>query len=164
MFASVTIFTFCLAISRAAVRAMSLSSSGRICGSASSSTTSVPSRPNAEATSVPDAPAPITAMRFGSSRSAQVVSVPSTRPPNWRPRIGLGTEPAAMITLPASISVPSNWPPILTLPSSVTDAWPSIRSILFFLNRPDTPPVSVFTTLSRCFDDALHVDGACPRR
>jgi hypothetical protein len=82
MFASVTIFTFCLAISRAAVRAMSLSSSGRICGSASSRTTSVPRRPKADATSVPDAPAPTTASRLGSSRSAQAVSVPSTRPPN----------------------------------------------------------------------------------
>jgi hypothetical protein len=79
-----------------------------------------------------------------------VVSVPSTRPPNWSPRIGLATEPVAMMTLPASISVPSNWPPILTLPSSVTEPWPSIRSILFFLNRPETPPVRVLMTLSRC--------------
>ena len=34
----------------------------------------------------------------------------------------------------ASISVPSNWPPIFTLPSSVTEPKPSIKSILFFLN------------------------------
>ena len=34
----------------------------------------------------------------------------------------------------ASISVPSNWPPIFTLPSSVTEPKPSITSILFFLN------------------------------
>ena len=61
---------------------MSASSSGRICGSASSSTISVPSRANAEATSVPDAPAPITASRFGCSLSSQVAAVSSTRPPN----------------------------------------------------------------------------------
>jgi len=34
-------------------------------------------------------------------------------------------------------------PPIFTLPSAVTEPWPSITSIAFFLNRPATPPVSV---------------------
>ena len=101
-------FTFCLAISRAAARAMSLSSSGRICGSASNSVTSVPSRPNALATSLPDAPAPITASRLGCSSRPHIVSVERTRLPNWRPSNGLGTDPHARITWPASISVPSN--------------------------------------------------------
>ena len=149
MFASVTIFTFCFAISRAHARAMSLSSSGRICGSASNRWTSVPSRPNAEATSVPDAPAPTTASFAGCSSSAHIVSVDRTRLPNWRPRIGLGTEPQASTTLSVSITVPSNWPPIFTFASSSIEPNPSITSTLFFLSSPATPPVSFLTTSSR---------------
>ena len=56
----------------------------------------------------------------------------------------------ASTTVFASTSVPSNWPPIFTLPSSVTEPWPSITSMLFFFISIPTPPVSVFTTLSRC--------------
>ena len=66
--------------------------------------------------------------------------------------MGLGTEPVAITTVPASISVPSHWPPIFTLPSSVTEPCPSMYSILFFLKSPLTPPVSVFTTFSRCLE------------
>ena len=73
------------------------------------------------------------------------------RLPNLRSRIGFGTEPQARITRSVSISVPSNWPPIFTLPSSVTEPKPSMRSILFFLNSIATPLVSVLITLSRCF-------------
>ncbi len=76
--------------------------------------------------------------------------MPITRPPNCVPGIGVGIEPVAMITpLVASISVPSKLPPILTLPSLVTEAWPSISSILFFLNSPPTPPTSVPMTFWR---------------
>ena len=71
------------------------------------------------------------------------------RPPNSVPGSGLGTEPVARMTVFASISVPSKLPPTLTLPSSVTEPWPSMYSILFFLNRPATPPVSVEMTFSR---------------
>ena len=149
MFAPVTISTFCLRISRAHAFAISSSSSGRIRSSASSSTTSLPSRPNADATSVPDAPAPITASEPGSSSSAHAVSVPRTRPPNRRPRIGVGTEPVARTTFRASISVPSLAAPIRTPPSSVRAACPSITSTLFFFISPLTPPVRVLTTLSR---------------
>ena len=70
----------------------------------------------------------------------------------------MGTEPTARITRSVSISVPSNWPPIFTLASSVTEPKPSIRSILFFLNSIATPPVSVLITLSRCFVGAGVVD------
>ena len=142
--------TFCFLISRAAARAMSSSSSGRIWSRASSSTTSVPSRPSADAISVPDAPAPITHSFEGSSLSSHIPAVSSTRPPNERSSSGLATDPVARITRSVWISVPSNCPPIFTLPSSVTDPKPSIRSILFFLNSPATPPVSVLITLSRC--------------
>ena len=72
------------------------------------------------------------------------------RLPNWRSRIGLATDPVASTTCPALISVPSNWPPIFTFASSVTEPKPSIRSMPFFLNSPATPLVSVLITLSRC--------------
>ena len=64
--------------------------------------------------------------------------------------MGLATEPQARITRSVWISVPSNWPPIFTLASSVTEPKPSIRSILFFSSSIATPLVSVLTTLSRC--------------
>ena len=73
------------------------------------------------------------------------------RLPNWRSRIGFGTEPTARITRSVSISVPSNWPPIFTLASSVTEPKPSMKSILFLSNSMLTPLVSVLITLSRCF-------------
>ena len=149
-FAPVSMRTFCFLISRAQALAISSSSSGRIWSSASSSTTSVPSRPSADAISVPDAPAPITHSRDGCSLSSHMPAVSRMRLPNWRSRIGFATEPHASTTRSVSISVPSNWPPIFTLPSSVTEPKPSIRSILFFLNSIPTPPVSVLTTLSRC--------------
>ena len=125
-FAPVSIRTFCFLISRAAAFAMSTSSSGRIWSSASSSVTSVPSRPNAEAISVPDAPAPITHSFFGCSFRSHMPAVSRMRLPNFRSRIGLGTEPTARITWSVSISVPSNWPPIFTLASSVTEPKPSM--------------------------------------
>ena len=143
--------TFCFLISRATAFEISSSSSGRICGSASSSSTSVPSRPKADAISVPDAPAPITHSRDGCSSNSHIADVSRMRFPNFRSRIGFATEPHASTTRSVSISVPSNWPPILTLPSSVTEPKPSIRSMPFFLKRPATPPVSVLMTLSRCF-------------
>ena len=149
-FAPVSMRTFCFATSRAQALAISGSSSGRIWSSASSSTTSVPSRPSAEAISVPEAPAPITHRRLGCSFSSHMPAVSRIRLPNWRSRIGLATEPQARITRSVWISVPSNWPPIFTLPSSVTEPKPSIRSISFFLKSPATPPVSVLITLSRC--------------
>ena len=71
------------------------------------------------------------------------------RPPNCVPGSGLGTEPVARMTVLASISVPSKLPPTFTLPSSVTEPWPSMYSILFFLKRPATPPVSVLMTFCR---------------
>ncbi len=149
-FAPVSMRTFCFLISRAQALAISGSSSGRIWSSASSRSTSVPSRPRAEAISVPDAPAPITHRRPGCSFSSHMPAVSRMRLPNWRSRIGLATDPVASTTRSAFISVPSNWPPIFTLPSSVTEPNPSIRSMPFFLNRPATPLVSVLITLSRC--------------
>ena len=71
-FAPVSMRTFCFLISRAPAFAISGSSSGRIWSSASSSVTSVPSRPSAEAISVPDAPAPITHSFFGCSFSSHI--------------------------------------------------------------------------------------------
>ena len=149
-FAPVTICTFCLAISRAQALAMSLSSSGRIWSSASSRITSVPSRPKADATSVPEAPAPITASRLGCSDVSHMPAVSTIGPPNSSPATGRGTDPHASTTVPASISVPSKEPPTFTLPSSVTEPRPSIRSMPFFSNSIATPPVSVLMTLSRC--------------
>ncbi len=98
---------------------------------------------------MPDAPAPTTASESGSSVSAQASSVPMTRPPNCVPGSAFFTEPVARITVLAAISVPSKLPPTLTLPSSVTDAWPSMTSMPFFLKRPETPPVSVLMTFLR---------------
>ena len=100
---------------------------------------------------MPEAPAPITHSFFGCSFRSHIPAVSSTRLPNFRSRIGFGTEPTARITRSVSISVPSNWPPIFTLASSVTEPKPSIRSILFFSNSIPTPLVSVLMTLSRCF-------------
>ena len=125
-FAPVSMRTFCFLISRAHALAMSASSKGRICGSASSSTTSVPKRPNAEAISVPDAPAPMMHSREGCSSRSHIPAVSRIRGPNWRSSSGLATEPQARITRSASISVPSNWPPIFTLASSVTEPKPSM--------------------------------------
>ena len=118
---------FCLASARPAILEMSASSVGSTRSSISNSRTSVPRRPYAEAISVPDAPAPTTAIFAGSSSSAHASSVPITRPPNWVPGIGLGIDPVASTThLVASISVPSKFPPTLTLPSAVTDPKPSM--------------------------------------
>ena len=89
---------FCLASPRPTTLEMSASSVGSTRSSASNSSTSVPRRPYAEAISAPDAPAPTTAIRPGSSSSAHAPSVPITRPPNCVPGIGFGTEPVAMIT------------------------------------------------------------------
>ena len=83
--------------------------------SASSSSTSVPSRPSAEAISVPEAPAPITHSRLGCSFRSHMPAVSRMRLPNRRSRIGFGTDPVARTTRSALISVPSNWPPIFTL-------------------------------------------------
>jgi len=77
---------------------MSASSVGSTRSSASTSSTSLPSRANAEAISVPDGPAPTTAMRAGTSLSAHASSVPITRPPNCVPGIGRGTDPVASTT------------------------------------------------------------------
>ena len=51
-----------------------------------------------------------------------------------------------MITVFASSSSP---PSTVTLPSFVSEPSPSSTSILFFFIRLETPPVIVFTTLSR---------------
>ena len=71
--------------------------------------------------------------------------MPITRPPNSVPGIGRLTEPVASTIVLAAICSP----PTVTVPSPASDASPSIRSILFFLNRPATPPVSVEITFSR---------------
>jgi hypothetical protein len=81
--------------------------------------------------------------------SAHASSVPITRPPNCVPGIGLGIEPVASTTVLASMTVPSKLPPTFTLPSSVSEPKPSMRSILFFLKRPPTPPTSVEMTFAR---------------
>ena len=108
---------------------------------------------------MPDAPAPTTASVAGSSSSAHASSVPMTRPPKCVPGSGFVTEPVARMTPFASISVPSKLPPTLTLASSVTEPWPSMTSMPFFLNRPATPPVSVLMTFLRRCADAVEVDG-----
>ena len=61
------------------------------------------------------------------------------------PGTGLATDPVARtIALDASYtSSPTFTPPLLNAPT------PSITSILFFLNRPPTPPVNVLITFSR---------------
>ena len=93
--------------SEATTFAISASSSGRIWSSISISTTSVPKRPNAEAISAPEAPAPITASRAGCSFSVHIPSVSSTRPSKLVPGIGSDTEPVARTTFSASTSLPS---------------------------------------------------------
>ena len=65
----------------------------------------VPSRAYAQAISVPDAPAPITAIDAGSSLSAHASSVPITLPPNSRPGIGFLTEPVASTTPLAAVEL-----------------------------------------------------------
>ena len=137
----------CFLNERSATLETSASSVGSTRSSASKRVTPTPMRAYALAISVPDAPAPTTAMEDGSSSSAQASSVPMTRPPKLVPGIGRGTEPVARITpLAASISSPSKFPPTLTLASEVTEPWPSMKSMPFFLNRPLTPPVSVLMT------------------
>ena len=130
---------------RSATREMSASSVGSTRSSASSRSTSTPRRAYAEAISEPEAPAPTTAIEFGSSSSAQASSVPITRPPNCAPGIGRFTEPVASRIVLAAIV----WSPTVTRPPPASDPEPSIRSILFFLNRPETPPVRVLTTFWR---------------
>ena len=124
---------------------MSASSVGSTRSSSSISITSLPRRANPEAISVPDAPAPTTAIRAGSSGSAQAPSVPITRPSSSAPGIVRGTDPVARITV-CAVSVS---PPTITSPSAFSFASPSISSMPPFLNSPATPEVSVETTLSR---------------
>ena len=124
---------------------MSASSVGSTRSTASISSTSLPRRANADATSAPDAPQPTTARRAGSSGSAYTSSVPITRLPNCVPGIASGTEPVARITMPAASVAPLT----LTWPSAVSEPRPSISSMRFFRNRPATPEVSVVTTFSR---------------
>ena len=84
-------------------------------------------------------------MLLGSSASAQASSVPITRPPNSVPGIGRFTDPVASRIVLAAI-----WSPLTVIePLPASDASPSIRSILFFLNRPETPPTNVEITFSR---------------
>jgi hypothetical protein len=62
------------------------------------------------------------------------------------PGIGFGTEPVARMTHFSAVISSS---PTLTLPSPASDPWPSMTSILFLRNRPETPPTSVETTFWR---------------
>ena len=144
----------CFLRPRSATLEMSASSVGSTRSSASNSSTSTPSRAYAEAISAPEAPAPTTAIDFGSSVSAHASSVPITRPPNSVPGIGLLTEPVASTIVFAAIVCP----PTVTCPAPASAPSPSISSIEFFLNRPATPPVSVLTTFSRRAVTALIVD------
>ncbi len=154
----VATFTFCLRSSLCTTFAISASSAGSNWSSISISTTSVPKRPNADAISVPDAPAPTTARRFGRSFISQVAAVSSTRPSKLVPGTGSETEPVASTTFAASYSVS----PTVTLPLPASLPEPSSRSILCFLKRLPTPPVSVFTTLSRCFPAAPMSNDTSP--
>ncbi len=124
---------------------MSASSVGSTRSRASNKVTSVPRRAYADAISAPDAPAPTTAMDCGSSSSAQASSVPMTRPPNCVPGIGFLTDPVASTIVLASIV----FSPMRTARSPARDASPSMTSIWFFLNSPDTPPVRVVITFLR---------------
>ena len=81
----------------------------------------------------------------GCSSVSHAPAVSMTRPPNFVPGIGLGTEPQARMIVLASISSP----PTVTLPPPASAPSPSITSMPFFLNSPATPPVSVLMTLSR---------------
>ena len=75
---------------------------------------------------MPEAPAPTTTMRLGSSWSAHASSVPITRLPNFVPGIGRLTEPvASTMHFVASISSPSLLEPTRTLPAPVSAPWPS---------------------------------------
>ncbi len=98
---------------------------------------------------MPDAPAPTTASVAGSAASAHASSVPMTCPPNCVPGSAFFTEPVARMTNLAWISLPSKLPPTLTLPSSVTEPWPSTTSTPLRLSSPATPPVSVLMTFLR---------------
>jgi hypothetical protein len=142
---------------RSATFEMSASSVGSTRSSISNSSTSTPRRAYAEAISAPDAPAPTTAIVFGSSGNAQASSVPITRPPNAVPGIGFFTEPVASRIVFALIC----WGPTLTAPLPASDPSPSISSIPFFLNSPDTPPVSVLITFSqRALTAAKSISGS----
>ena len=113
----------CFLKPRSASLEMSGSSVGRTRSSPSKSRTSTPRRAYARAISVPEAPAPTTAIVAGSSSSAHASSVPMTRPPNFVPGIGRFTEPVATMTALAGLDLlPVEAPPTLTLPSAVSDA------------------------------------------
>ncbi len=130
---------------------MSASSVGSRRSSASSSSTSLPSRANAEAISAPDAPAPTTARRAGTSGSAHASSVPITRPPNSTPGIGRGIEPVARIDAARGdfhrLGVERVDQHVAVGRQRARS--PSITSMPSFLNSPPTPEVSVETTFSR---------------
>ena len=89
---------------RSTSRETSASSVGSTRSSTSNSSTSLPSRAKPEAISAPEAPAPTTASRVGSSGSAHACSVPITRPPSSTPGIERPTEPVARTTVAASSS------------------------------------------------------------
>ena len=71
--------------------------------------------------------------------------MPITRPPNSVPGIGRLTDPVARMIVLAAIV----WPFDGDRAAAREAASPSISSIPFFLNSPDTPPVSVLITFSR---------------
>ena len=144
-------FTFCLPISRAAARAMSLSSSGRICGSASSRCTSVPSRPNA----MP----PRCRTRRRRSRRAAGLLVEAPTSSRWRAR-ACRTAGRAAASAPSRVArttvagldlgaVELAADPHVAVVGDRRRSPRSRRSCSSSAASP-TPPVSFLTTLSRC--------------
>ena len=130
--------------------------------SASSSTTSVPSRPNADGDlgagrARADHGEPLGLLLERPARRRVEHAVAELEPEQRLGDRAGGEDHLAGLDLVAVEAAADR-----TLPSSVSEPWPSIRSILFFLKSPATPPVSVLITLSRCGVDAAEVDRHAP--
>ena len=97
---------------------------------------------------MPDAPAPTTTIVAGSSLERPRLLGADHAAAELVPGIGFLTEPVARMTaLAASISSPSLLvADAARCPSPVSAPSPSMKSMPFFLNRPQTPPVSVLMT------------------
>ncbi len=121
----------------------SVSSTGRMFGSISTSVTFVPNALKKYANSTPMAPAPMMIMDFGCSGSASASFEPMTMLPlKSSPGSGRDTQPVAMRTFFAVwVSVLPSASFTFTSPALSIEASPRIESILFFLKRKSTPAV-----------------------
>ena len=129
-------------------RTTSVSTPGRMPGSASSTVTWLPRSQNIDANSQPMAPPPMTATREGKACSSNTSSeVRTTLPSTSNPGMRRGTEPAAStMWVPVSSRVAPSPPVTVTTLPGPSRPVPVMTSTLRFFSRPLRPLTSLSTT------------------